>query len=119
MVAGWDTQNGRGASLYYVDSEGTCIPGKTFCVGSGANLAYSILDSETLSDLSVDKAVDLATWAIRHATNRDGFSGGWINVFHINATGIHHMKRLDSRNIQFTPLDVGAAAAASESVLTQ
>jgi len=96
MVAGWD-QNTNSSCLYYVDSEGSCISGKSFCVGSGANVAYSILDAENLQQMGVDEAVDLATWAIWHATNRDGFSGGWVNVFHINATGIHHLVRTDSR----------------------
>jgi len=100
MVAGWDTHNNRGPSLFYVDSEGSCISGKSFCVGSGANLAYSILDKEkNLTELGVDEAIELATWAIRHATQRDGFSGGFINVFHINATGIHHCRHNDSRSV--------------------
>lgn len=103
MIAGWDIHNDRGSSLYYVDSDGSCVPGKSFCVGSGANMAYSVLDAEKdLDSMSVCDAVELATWAIRHATNRDGFSGGYINVLHINSTGIHHVKRADSRSISIS-----------------
>jgi 20S proteasome subunit beta 5 len=86
--------------VYYVDSEGSCVPGSFFCVGSGANLAYSVIDDEKqLKTMTLEGAVDLATWAIRHATYRDGYSGGYINVIHINSTGIHHLKRVDSRTL--------------------
>ena len=100
MVAGWDTHTNKG-NVYYVDSEGSCVQGSCFCVGSGANLAYSVLDVEKDLEklVSVDDAVDLATTAIRIATARDGFSGGYINVFHINSTGTHLMRRVDSREV--------------------
>ena len=103
MVAGWDVHADKG-NLYYVDSEGSCVQGSCFCVGSGANLAYSVLDVEKdLEKLrSVDDAVELATAAIRIATARDGFSGGYINVLHINSTGTHHVRRVDSRDASAT-----------------
>lgn len=79
------------------------MSGKFFCVGSGANLAYSVIDDSLkegrLNGLAVSEAVDLATWGVRHATYRDGYSGGYINVIHINATGCHHVKRVDSRTM--------------------
>ena len=101
MVAGIDP---AGPAIYYVDSEGTCIPGQRFCVGSGSTLAYAVLDSqlETLRNnqsAHVDDAVGVALWAIRHATYRDGYSGGYINVFHINSTGIHHLVRKDAKEL--------------------
>ena len=37
--------------------------------------------------LSIDEAVNIATAAIRHATHRDGYSGGYINVVHIDKVG--------------------------------
>jgi len=97
MVAGWD--RGKGPDLYYVDSDGSCVKGTVFCVGSGSQLAYSVLDDEkeNLSNLPLQQAVQLATWAVRHAAHRDGFSGGYINIVHINATGCHHIRRIDSR----------------------
>ena len=87
--------------VYYVDSEGSCVPGDFFCVGSGANLAYSIMDNsqKSLKDMTLQEAVKLATWAIRHATYRDGYSGGYINVIHIDSDGIRHIKRVDSRTL--------------------
>ena len=101
MVAGIDS---TGPAIYYVDSEGTCIPGQRFCVGSGSNLAYAVLDTKLESlrknpSASIDDAVEVALWAIRHATHRDGYSGGFINVFLINATGIHHVLRKDAKEL--------------------
>ena len=88
-----------------MDSEGSCVPGDFFCVGSGANLAYSVIDenkknkNKDLRTLDLEEAVELATWAIRHATYRDGYSGGYINVIHIDKKGCHHIKRIDSRTL--------------------
>lgn len=101
MVAGIDAQ---GPTICYVDSEGSCIPGRCFCVGSGSNLAYAVLDNRLQSlnndsNASIEDAVEVALWAIRHATHRDGYSGGFINVFHINASGIHHILRKDAREL--------------------
>eukprot|EP00598_Pedospumella_elongata_P014225 CAMPEP_0184993880 /NCGR_PEP_ID=MMETSP1098-20130426/47245_1 /TAXON_ID=89044 /ORGANISM="Spumella elongata, Strain CCAP 955/1" /LENGTH=202 /DNA_ID=CAMNT_0027519833 /DNA_START=133 /DNA_END=738 /DNA_ORIENTATION=- len=138
MVAGW--AKAEGPSLFYVDSSGACIEGDMFCVGSGAQFAYAILDSvgtsipseipapsttaetvasplptdttpatalplrsskshrtSVLGRLSAEQAIDTAVRAVRHATYRDGYSGGYINVLVVNATGIHHIKRVDSR----------------------
>ena len=87
--------------VFYVDSEGSCVPGDFFCVGSGANLAYSVIDDriKEAKDMGLEEAVELATWAIRHATYRDGYSGGYINVFHVNSSGCHHVRRVDSRTL--------------------
>ena len=146
--------------VYYVDSEGNCVPGDLFCVGSGGSLAYAVLDSafnsiqsmqtkSSLSSLSSSSfpsddntgsidvnhdnlnikaslthsdttttstsvstdsidtsrkmshltAIDIAVRAIRHASHRDSYSGGYINVFYINSKGAYHIYREDSRNI--------------------
>ena len=160
MIAGIDKYSHHyyRPSIYYVDSEGVCINGELFCVGSGAPFAYAILDyyrlqhnsnddddennnnvaslktrssdvSESnydcndnsddnsikkdharihrnkaymkgLSKLSVDDAIAVAIKAVRHATYRDGYSGGYINAFIINSTGIHHVQRVDSKTIK-------------------
>jgi len=55
--------------------------------------------NSVLGRLSAEQAIDTAIRAVRHATYRDGFSGGYINVLVVNATGIHHIKRVDSRTI--------------------
>ena len=91
------------------------MPGKLFSVGSGSPLAYSVLDT-ALADLPSDvspptdlthlnpdlspnlsRVVDIAVSAVRQATYRDSYSGGFINVLQVNATGIYHLKRVDAR----------------------
>ena len=115
-------------AVYYVDSEGVCVPGKLFSVGSGSPLAYSVLDTafaDLPSDVSsptdlthlnpdlthlspdlthlnpdltrLNRVVDIAVSAVRQATYRDSYSGGFINVLQVNATGIYHLKRVDAR----------------------
>jgi 20S proteasome alpha/beta subunit len=49
--------------------------------------------------MPLDAAIATAVRAVRHATYRDGFSGGYINVLVVNATGIHHIRRVDSKTI--------------------
>jgi len=165
MIAGYDILN-QCPSIYYVDSEGVCINGELFCVGSGAPFAYAILDyyrlqhnnvnnndnryvnsmktsyhdrnhddndnnksssiynddnenddnnrkssndrnkayMKGLSLLSISEAILVAIKAVRHATYRDGYSGGYINAFIINSTGIHHVQRVDSKTIKIGSL---------------
>jgi 5'-3' exonuclease/20S proteasome alpha/beta subunit len=68
--------------IYYVDNTGLRIQGDMFAVGSGSTFALGILDTEeNRYNLSVDEAVALGIKAIRHATFRDAYSGGYINVF--------------------------------------
>ncbi|KAG4300654.1 hypothetical protein PCK1_003083 [Pneumocystis canis] len=85
MICGWDER--RGSCLYYVDSDGTRLKGDLFCVGSGQTFAYSVLDDGYRWDLSLDEAIELGKRAILAATHRDAFSGGNINIYHINPTG--------------------------------
>jgi 20S proteasome subunit beta 5 len=114
MVAGMDQS---GFSIYYVDSDAACVEGDIFCVGSGANLAYSILDAKVFSDsdsesdcgdysvlktLSADDAAELALEAIRAATHRDAFSGGFINVFHIDKSGVQHIINRDAKEVNIS-----------------
>ena len=101
MICGWDRHDRDGACprLFYVDSEGTCVPGKSFCVGSGANHAYSVLDSRDLTELGVEEGSELALLAIRLSTSRDGYSGGYINVFHIGEDGIKHLRRVRAKEV--------------------
>jgi 20S proteasome subunit beta 5 len=117
-----DCGNGSGGmgvccpALFYVDNSCNCVPGDLFCVGSGAPLAYGILDTAAPDGLhalpTLAAAVDVAVRAIRQATYRDAFSGGYINVLHINATGIHQLLRTDSRTLAL-PSVVGAPSKPS------
>ncbi|KAL3917926.1 MAG: hypothetical protein SGILL_004483 [Bacillariaceae sp.] len=79
MIAGWDA---KGPQIFYVDNTGMRINGDLFAVGSGSTFALSILDTQTKRyDMSADEAIQLGIRAIRHATFRDAYSGGFINVF--------------------------------------
>jgi len=83
MVAGWDEVTGP--ALFYVDDEGTRLRGDIFSCGSGSTYAYGILDSGYKWDMTVEEAVELGKRSIWHATHRDAYSGGTINVFCITA----------------------------------
>lgn len=103
MVAGWDEH--IGPDLYYVDDEGTRLHGKMFSAGSGSTYAYGILDNFYRPDLSIDEAVALGKRAIWHATHRDAYSGGTINVYVITADGWkqHFKGDMNTLNEQFAP----------------
>jgi 20S proteasome subunit beta 5 len=85
MIAGWDAA--RGPQLFYHDDDGTRLKGDRFSVGSGATYAYGVLDTGYRFDLSVHDAVELGKRSIYHATNRDAYSGGIINVYYIGPEG--------------------------------
>ncbi|KAF8971637.1 Proteasome subunit beta type-5 [Entomortierella lignicola] len=84
MITGWDK---TGPQLFYVDSDGTRMRGEKFSVGSGSTFAYGVLDTGYDFNLSVPDALELGRRAIYHATHRDAYSGGSINVFHVKETG--------------------------------
>jgi len=85
MVAGWDK---RGPQLYYVDSDGMRLKANFgFSVGSGSTYAYGIIDTEYRRNLTVNEAIQLGRRAIYHATHRDAYSGGFVNVYHIKEDG--------------------------------
>lgn len=93
MIAGWDK---TGPNLWYVDDEGTRIKGKLFCVGSGGTYAYGVVDSGYKFDMSPEEALELGRRAIYHATHRDAYSGGVINVYHVQQTGWRKISSEDS-----------------------
>merc|ERR1719198_2720110 len=85
MIGGYDES--KGPSLYYIDDEGTRLKGNLFSVGSGGTYAYGVVDREYRADLTEDEAIQLGKRAIFHATHRDAYSGGIINVFVITKDG--------------------------------
>ncbi|EDQ89845.1 uncharacterized protein MONBRDRAFT_32215 [Monosiga brevicollis MX1] len=84
MVCGWDK---KGPGLFYVDSDGTRLTNNMFSVGSGSTYAYGVLDAGYKWDLSDEEAQDLGRRAIYHATFRDAYSGGTVNLYHMRQTG--------------------------------
>eukprot|EP01083_Nonionella_stella_P273796 929049_1 len=85
MIAGYDKE---GPQLFYVDSSAMRL-NSNFCfsVGSGSTYAYGVLDAGWKWDLTDDEAIVLGRKAIFHATHRDAYSGGFVNVYHIKKDG--------------------------------
>lgn len=99
MIAGWDEE--LGPNLYYIDNDGTRLKGDIFSVGSGATYAYGILDTQYRKDLTIPEAVALGKRAIYHATHRDAYSGGVINVYCITADGWTKHESVDMNELHF------------------
>jgi 20S proteasome subunit beta 5 len=85
MIMGFDEDGPP--RIYYVDNTGVRIEGDLFAVGSGGTFALGILDTERRHGMTEDEAIALGIKAIRHATFRDAYSGGFINVFLITKDG--------------------------------
>jgi len=89
MLAGVTPQ--EGPALYYIDSDGTRLPGNLFCVGSGQTFAYGVLDANYKYELTTEEALALGRRAILAAMHRDAYSGGFINLYHVKEEGwVHH-----------------------------
>jgi len=96
MIAGWDH---TGPNLHYVDSDGTRQKGQRFSVGSGATYAYGVLDSGYRFDMSVEEACELGRRSIHHATHRDAYSGGAINVYLVEENGWRFIGSNDTNDL--------------------
>ena len=105
MIMGVDKHSGE-KSIYYVDQEGTRLKGEMFAVGSGSTFALGILDTESTPESRMemieDEAVVLAVRAIRHATYRDAYSGGYIGVYVIKQDG---WKKVFSQDLALVNLE--------------
>uniref|UniRef100_A0A8C2E7E9 Proteasome subunit beta type-8 n=1 Tax=Cyprinus carpio TaxID=7962 RepID=A0A8C2E7E9_CYPCA len=84
MICGWDKQ---GPGLYYVDDNGTRLSGRMFSTGCGNSYAYGVVDSGYREDMSVEEAYELGRRGIAHATHRDAYSGGVVNLYHMQEDG--------------------------------
>ncbi|MGC8850033.1 MAG: archaeal proteasome endopeptidase complex subunit beta [Candidatus Bathyarchaeia archaeon] len=85
----------RGPSLYVLDPLGSVIEDKYASVGSGAEIAVGILESDYKDNLEVEGGIALAKRAIKSAVSRDIGSGDGMDVLIITPKG--------SRE-EFTPL---------------
>eukprot|EP00040_Diaphanoeca_grandis_P004979 m.30840 g.30840 ORF g.30840 m.30840 type:complete len:283 (+) comp16352_c0_seq1:53-901(+) len=84
MVCGYDK---KGPGLFYVDSDGTRLENHMFSVGSGSMYAYGVMDEGYNYDMTAEDAYELGRRAIYHATHRDAYSGGQVNLYHMKSTG--------------------------------
>lgn len=98
MVTGWDK---TGPHLYYVDNDGTRLVGQRFSVGSGSTYAYGVLDSGYQWDMTVEEACELGRRSVYHATHRDAYSGGVINVYYVHENGWTKISADDCYNLHY------------------
>jgi len=77
-----------GAHIFVLDPLGSVIPDKYACVGSGAEVAMGILESNYREDLSIQEAKDLVIRSIKTAASRDVQSGEGVDILLITNTGI-------------------------------
>lgn len=92
-LCGWDRS---GPALFYVYSDGTRLQGDIFSVGSGSPYAYGVLDRGYRYDMTTPEAYALARHAVAHATHRDAYSGGSVDLFHVRESGWEYVSRNDA-----------------------
>ncbi len=85
IVGGVDDE---GASIYVLDVLGSLIPDKYAAVGSGAEIAYGLLEQSYKEDMNIEEAKDLVTRAMKSAISRDVMSGDGIDFLIITNEGI-------------------------------
>jgi proteasome beta subunit len=73
--------------IYTLDPLGSVLPDEYAAVGTGAEMALGIMDAEFKSNMTEEKAKDLAIRAIRSAIQRDAASGDGIDVLVVSRTG--------------------------------
>jgi proteasome beta subunit len=85
IVGGVDDE---GASIYVLDVLGSLIPDKYAAVGSGAEIAYGLLEQGYKEDMNIEEAKDLVTRAMKSAISRDVMSGDGIDFLIITNEGM-------------------------------
>lgn len=81
MIVGGVDENGP--QLYMVMQSGCALP-RTFAAGgSGSTYITSYCDQFFREGMTIEQATEFALKAVNHATIRDGYSGGPINIVQI------------------------------------
>jgi proteasome beta subunit len=80
---------GAKAEIYTLDPLGSVLPDDYAAVGTGAEMALGILDTEYSHDMSQEKAKDLTIKSIKSSIQRDASSGDGIDLLFITAKGWH------------------------------
>src|SRR5918912_117942 len=83
IVGGVDSK----PEIYTLDPLGSVLPDEYAAVGTGAEMALGIFDSEYKSDMSEEKAKELAVKAIRSSIQRDSSSGDGVDLLWITTNG--------------------------------
>jgi len=85
IVGGMDEE---GASIYVLDVLGSVLPDKFAAVGSGAGIAYGVLEEGYKENMPLKEAKELVVRAIKSAVSRDVMSGDGIDFLLITNDGI-------------------------------
>jgi proteasome beta subunit len=73
--------------IYTLDPLGSVLPDNYAAVGTGAEGALGIMDAEFKPNMSEEAVTELASRAIRSATQRDAASGDGIDILFVTKTG--------------------------------
>ena len=74
--------------IYTLDPLGSLLPDNYAAVGTGAELALGLIDSEYKKNMSEDTSKKLAIKAIKSSVQRDSASGDGIDILTITQKGI-------------------------------
>jgi proteasome beta subunit len=85
IVGGVDEE---GPSLFVLDLMGSVIDDKYATVGSGAEVAVGVFESDYRDDLSIDEGRDIAIKALKASLARDAASGGNLDIMTVTKEGI-------------------------------
>jgi 20S proteasome subunit beta 5 len=92
MTCGFDH---AGPHIFYVDNDGTRLPGRRFAIRSGPIHALGIPDTCCSNGLTKDETCDLGRKAIYLTTYRDSRSGGRVAVVQITDAGVEWVSQTD------------------------
>ena len=73
--------------IYTLDPLGSVLPDNYAAVGTGAEGALGIMDAEFKPNMSEEVVTELASRAIRSATQRDAASGDGIDILFVTRSG--------------------------------
>jgi proteasome beta subunit len=73
--------------IYTLDPLGSVLPDEYASVGTGAEMALGILDSEYKPNMPEEKAIELAVKAIKSSIQRDSSSGDGIDLLLVTTKG--------------------------------
>ncbi|NHI83587.1 MAG: proteasome subunit beta [Candidatus Thorarchaeota archaeon] len=86
VVVGHDEE---GPALYTLDMGGSLIPDDYTAAGSGAQIAYGVLEKDYKEGLTVKEAEKLTVQAVKAGIARDAQSGGSIHIMIVTKDGVY------------------------------
>lgn len=78
---------GEKPSIYVLDPLGSVIPDEYAAVGSGAEMAIGVIESEYNPNMTESQAKELAVKSIKSAIQRDAASGDGVDLLVLTADG--------------------------------